>query len=106
MNEFLNKVREKAKKKILYLPHAMAQMNQPDRMITPEEIREVLFKGEIIEDYADDPRGHSCLMGGKTKNGNRHIHIVCSPKDEYLAIITAYIPSFEKWMPNFKKRRK
>lgn len=105
MQEFLDEIKEKVKKKILYLPHAMSQMNQPDRMITPEEVREVIFRGEIIEDYPDDPRGHSCLMNGKTRV-ERYIHTVCSPKDEYLAIITAYIPSADKWENNFTNRRK
>jgi hypothetical protein len=25
-------------------------------------------------------------------DNNRAVHVVCSPKDEYLAIITAYLP--------------
>jgi len=27
----------------------------------------------------------------------RPVHVVCAPKEEYLAIITSYIPSLEKW---------
>jgi hypothetical protein len=27
----------------------------------------------------------------------RPIHVVCSPKDDYLAIITAYLPDEEQW---------
>jgi len=33
------------------------------------------------------------------------IHVVCSPKTEYLAIITAYIPSAEEWEDDFKKKK-
>jgi hypothetical protein len=85
-----------ASKRILYLPHALTQMNLPERMITTEEVRTVVFDGEIIEDYPDDPRGHSCLMYGWSIK-NRPIHVVCSPKDEYLAVITAYVPSPKEW---------
>ena len=33
-------------------------------MISVEEIRQVINNGSIIEDYPEDPRGHSCLMLG------------------------------------------
>ena len=36
--------------------------------------------------------------------GNRAIHVVCSPKDTYLAIITAYIPDPALWSDDFTKR--
>ena len=36
---------------------------------------------------------------------NRPIHVVCSPKEDYLAIVTAYIPNKEEWENNFKKRK-
>jgi hypothetical protein len=34
----------------------------------------VVLEGEGIEDYPDDPRGHSCLMLGTA--GGRSVHIV------------------------------
>lgn len=105
MLEFLNLVREKAGEKLLFLPHAVRQMSRPDRIISTAEVRKVIFEGEIIEDYPDDARGHSCLMVGRGET-DRAIHVVCSPKDEYLAIITAYIPSKDQWLDDFKYRRK
>ena len=57
--EFINIVRDKANKKLLFLPHAVREMNRPERMITTGETRKVIFEGEIIEDYPDDVRGHS-----------------------------------------------
>ncbi len=84
-------VRTRSRKKRLYLPHALRQMIRPDRMISTTEIRSVIEHGELIEDYPEDSRGHSCLVLGKG-NGGRPIHVVCSPKGDYVAIITAYIP--------------
>ena len=72
---FVETVRASANKQILYLPHALEQMNAPDEMITTEEVREVIFNGEIIEDYPEDTRGHSCLMLGDSSENNRSIHI-------------------------------
>ena len=70
-------------------------------MIAPAEVRQVIDYGEVIEDYPQDPRGHSCLMLGFGFQ-DRPVHVVCSPKDEYLAIITAYLPDPEEWTDGFK----
>ena len=103
--EYLNLVRKRAGQKLLFLPHAIRQMIHPDRMISTLEVRKVIFEGEIIEDYPDDARGHSCLMLGYGDE-NRALHVVCAPKDEYLAIITTYVPDEEQWDEGFKNRRK
>lgn len=74
-------------------------------MITTVDVRAVIVYGEIIEDYPADPRGHSCLLFAYVAGG-RPVHVVCAPKQDYLAVITAYIPSREEWEHNFKKRIK
>jgi hypothetical protein len=74
-------------------------------MISTAEIRRVLKDGEIIEEYPENSRGHSCLISGKG-DGDRPVHVVCSPKDEYLAVITAYLPTEDDWTDNFRMRKK
>ena len=69
-----------------------------------QEVRDVVEHGGIVEDYPADPRGHSCLMLGFGEGG-RPVHVVCSPKDEYLAIITAYLPDSREWTDGFRVRR-
>lgn len=98
-------IRERAGRKILFLPHAVRQMSRPDRMISPAEIRDIVADGEIIEEYPDDPRGLSCLISGKG-DGGRPIHVVCTPKEDYLAIITAYVPILDNWEEGFSRRKK
>ena len=78
-------------------------MSRPDRMITMAEVTAVVMLGEIIEDYLDDARGHSCLILGFGQE-RRAIHVACAPKDEYLAIITAYRPDPDQWTPDFRGR--
>jgi hypothetical protein len=73
-------------------------------MITISEVRRVVQSGKVIEDYPEDPRGHSCLILGHGKD-KRPIHVVCSPKPEFLAIITAYLPNEDEWEDNFTKRK-
>lgn len=72
-------------------------------MLSAVDIHEAINRGEIIEEYPDDARGASCLIlyiGPK-----RVIHVVCSPKPEYLAIITAYVPDPDIWTSDFKVRK-
>jgi hypothetical protein len=97
------KIISSANKKILFLPHAIKQMSRPDRMITIDEIREAVLLGEIIEEYPEDQRGESYLIFHAKQN--RVIHVVCAPKTEYLAIITAYLPAPNQWSSDFKTRR-
>ena len=47
--EFLNLVREKAREKILFLPHAARQMMHPDRMISTTDVRKVILKGKSLK---------------------------------------------------------
>ncbi len=99
----LTQIHEAAAKRVLFLAHAVSQMNSPSRMIATWDVRAVIVKGQIIEDYPDDSRGHSCLMLG-FGDSSRPVHIVCAPKDDYLAVITAYLPSPEQWQPDWRTR--
>jgi len=101
----LERVREAAAKRILFLPHAVNQMNAPDRMISTQEVRAVVFAGRVIEEYPEDVRGHSCLILGWGE-GSRPLHVVCAAKFEYLAIITTYLPSPQHWEPDWRTRKK
>ena len=103
---FLKEVRQKAGNKMLFLPHAISRMNLPQRLISPLEVCRVIFEGQIIEDYPEDARGHSCLMAMFIKESSRMVHVICTPKDEYLAIISAYIPLPTKWERNLKTRKR
>lgn len=87
------------------MSHALRQMERPDRMITTAEVRLAIEHGEVIENYPEDARGHSCLILGYGKSA-RAIHVVCAPKEDYLAIITAYVPDENCWCNGFRTRRK
>jgi hypothetical protein len=102
--DILQQVRQSAAKRILFLPHAIRQMSSPDRMISTGDIRAVIDHGEVIEDYPQDARGHSCLILHFTDK--RPLHVVCAPKNDYLAIITAYIPNDQEWESGYRKRKK
>ena len=96
-------VRAAASRHILFLPHAVRQMSRPDRMITAPEVEHVVRTGDLVEDYPEDIRGHGCLLLGFGDTG-RPVHVVCAPKKDYLAIITAYIADPSQWSGDFKRR--
>ena len=74
--------------------------------ITAQDVEEALKRGFVlVEDYPDDPRGHSCLVLTWLENG-RPLHIVCELHEDTLIIITVYIPSEEEWEPGFRTRRR
>ncbi len=102
-DSILERVRTAATKRLLFLPHTIRQMSRPDRMITTKDVECVIMTGDVIEDYPEDFRGHSCLIMGAGKD-LRAIHVVCAPKDEYLAIITTYRPDPTQWTPDFRER--
>jgi hypothetical protein len=79
-------------------------MSRPDRMISPQEVADVIEQGDLIEDYPEDPRGPSCLLAGTTRLG-RVVHVVCSPKEQYLAVITAYLPDPAQWRDGSRCRK-
>jgi hypothetical protein len=84
--------------------HINQLSNKLDFVNRKSEERPLSPNGEIIEDYLDDARGHSCLMLAFV--AKRPLHVVCAPKDDYLVIITAYLPSDQEWGNNYRKRKK
>jgi len=80
-------------------------MSTKGGFITTGDVRDVIANGVMIEDYPEDVRGHSCLILGADKDGGP-IHVVCAPKDDYLAIITAYRPDKRKWYDDYSRRRR
>lgn len=76
--------------------------------ITVAELEAALRSCDVIEDYPEDARGHSCLTLGFA--GPRPVHAVCTIKDDprELLLITVYDPNLrpDKWSADFRRRRK
>jgi hypothetical protein len=88
---------------VVFALHAELQLQF--RVIDPEELLSALADpaAEVTEDYANDVRGHRCLM--ITWVAGRALHIVVSlPPDS--VIITAYWPDAtpHKWTADFRRR--
>jgi hypothetical protein len=83
-----------------------AEHEREDEHILVDEIEQSVLSGELLEDYPDDPRGHSCLVLGFTGAG-RTIHTVWGLlPDDRVRVITVYIPRQPKWIdPRTRRRR-
>ncbi|MCK4476102.1 MAG: DUF4258 domain-containing protein [Methanophagales archaeon] len=73
--------------------------------ITAEQVEIGLKAGfEVVEEYPDDPRGCSYLV--LFFIDNEPFHLVCAPHEDALIIVTVYRPDLNRWMPNYKMRRR
>lgn len=82
-----------------------AEDERQSERIPISEVEEVLLKGEILEDYPNDPRGPSCLVLGYSGQGYP-IHVVCGQTPlRRLRLITVYTPSLPKWIDERTRRR-
>ena len=75
-----------------------------ERGISIEDVRLVLYTGEVIEDYPDDFPYPSRLMLGWS--GKRAVHVVAAHNadDDETIIITAYDPDPARWTPDLRRR--
>ena len=65
--------------------------------LTVAEVEALLTGCEVLEDYPEDPRGHSCLALGFTPEV-RPVHVVCGRNSlAHLVWITVYVPAMPKW---------
>jgi len=50
MENFLDKVKKAAETRIVYTEHALDEMNAEEEIISKDEVRQVIFEGEFVED--------------------------------------------------------
>lgn len=78
-----------------------AQQERLEEDLDVADLEEAVARGEVLEDYPDDPRGASCLIVGYA--GPRPIHLVIgwakapAAGQRVLRIITVYEPQPPKW---------
>lgn len=89
-------------RKIKWSTHAAARIRE--RGLRREDIIECIKSGEIIEDYPDDFPYPSCLIYGIALD-KRIIHVVAGCDQNYVYIITAYIPNLIKFEKDLKTRK-
>jgi hypothetical protein len=88
---------------LVFSTHALRRMLK--HRIGSDQVREVLERGERIEEYPDDTPLPSYLMLGRF---GRSLHVVAA--DEPLAdetiVITTYEPGPKEWKADLRTRRR
>ena len=74
------------------------------RNIKPQDIRNAIDYGIIIEDYPDDYPYPSCLILGLTIS-QKSLHVVVGSNGQLANVITAYYPDPDKWDHELKTRK-
>ncbi len=99
----LNKLMElTTQNKIKWSTHCLQRMQERD--ISRFDVKNCIINGEIIEDYPEDFPYPSCLIYGMVAD-DKVIHVVVSTDNEYVYVITAYIPNSIKFQNDLKTRR-
>lgn len=89
--------------RLIFRTHALRQMFQ--RRVTDTDIRELLSRGIIIEEYPDDTPYPSCLLSGTVNGRPLHAVMAYNNVDREAIVITAYEPDTDVWSDNFTRRR-
>ncbi|NAS88606.1 hypothetical protein C4E24_02540 [ANME-1 cluster archaeon AG-394-G21] len=80
--------------KLVISTHARVRMFQ--RNVSTDDIKSVVIKGEIIEEYINDEPCPSALILGFSKN--IPYHVVVAECEDHVRIVTVYIPEEDKWI--------
>jgi hypothetical protein len=85
----------------LSLPHAVTEARKDG--LTTEDLNEAVMNGEVVEDY-----GERILLLGFASDYRIPFHVVleCIPGDTVATVVTAYIPSHDRWETNWKTRKR
>ena len=101
-----NTIRNKGKAKLYRLTEHAIREKLADNL-TAEDIEQALSVAEVIEDYPEDKRGHSCLVLGWCHSGPVHLVIggLDIQENEELVVITVYRPDPSEWEPDWRTRK-
>lgn len=82
--------------------HAQKRMDQ--RGITLEELKDVIYHGEVIEEYPEDRPYPSCLIMGRVRGGFP-LYVVCAVEKK-VHVVTAHWLDPAKWLDPETRREK
>ena len=80
--------------------HAHQEMVDED--VSMDEVRDVLLRATVVENYPEHKRGPCCLVCAQSSRG-RYVHVVCTTALELAIIITVYEPKSPKWVSPFER---
>ena len=89
--------------RLIFRVHVIQRMFQ--RRISLNDIRHILSKGEVIEDYPDDTPYPSRLVLGWRGTRPLHAVVAYNMQDRETIVITVYEPDPKQWEQGFRRRK-
>lgn len=83
--------------------HALERMME--RGISREIVKQVILKGEVIEDYPDDKPFPTALFLGWFEGEPFHVVTGLDSLSGYCFVITVYRPNLDHFEPDYRTRR-
>lgn len=80
-------------------------MRLSERFLSRESILEAASSFEIVEEYPTDKYFPSYLLLGRTEFEVFHALIAVDVKGDNIRVVTAYRPSSDEWVDDYKTRR-
>lgn len=87
------------KERFVISNHARVRMFQ--RNISTDDIKEIVIKGEMIEEYKDEPCSSALILG--FSRGSAY-HVVVAGCKDHVRIVTVYKPEEDRWI-DYRTRR-
>lgn len=83
------------------MPHALVEAKKDG--LTVADLEGAVMAGELVEDYGE----RALLLDFATRYKIPfHIVIEYAPGDSMLTVVTAYVPSRERWESDWKTRKR
>lgn len=86
------------------LPHAQVEANKDG--LTLADLEKAIMEGELIEDYGE----RALLLDFADFAARRkipfHIVVEYAPGDPMVTVVTAYVPSRQRWESDWKTRKR
>lgn len=89
--------------KLIYRNHAIKRMFE--RGIGEADVRAVIDRGEVIQEYPDDVPYISRLILGWCREQPIHVVAAYDSQERTDVVITVYEPDHSLWEDGFKKRK-
>lgn len=90
--------------KLIFRVHAVQRMFQ--RRISEDDVRYVLDKGEIVEEYPEDTPYPSKLILGEREKRPLHVVVAENAMNNERIVVTVYEPDPDQWEPGFRRRKR
>ena len=89
--------------RLIFRVHVIQRMFQ--LRINVNDVRSIVSKGEVIEDYPDDTPYRSRLILGWRGTRPLHVVVAYNTRDKEVIVITVYEPDSTQWEAGFRRRK-